>query len=222
MTSCCEMRASRALTWSSVRRWRSLPSRTGWPGIGIESCTPSASASGKILFSDSAAASAFGLPPSRQSSNWKRDCLTGFENATLPESTKVIFLQPQPWRERERERGRGRSLHQLLRLHSSRWQGSELTWRILATAQPRVPAPRRRHLAPAISSVLRPGRALHFISFRFRSIADEALCLGSRVDAKLALLGPRPPCRNEREARGEGWHSPCQAKCWSAILVYNV
>mmetsp|Transcript_4443 Transcript_4443/g.13485 ORF Transcript_4443/g.13485 Transcript_4443/m.13485 type:complete len:200 (-) Transcript_4443:829-1428(-) len=162
MTSCCEMRASRALTWSSVRRWRSLPSRTGWPGIGIESCTPSASASGKILFSDSAAASAFGLPPSRQSSNWKRDCLTGFENATLPESTKVIFLQPQPWR-------------------------------ILATAQPRVPAPRRRHLAPAISSVLRPGRALHFISFRFRSIADEALCLGSRVDAKLALLGPRPP-----------------------------
>ena len=106
MTSCCEMRASRALTWSSVRRWRSLPSRTGWPGIGIESCTPSASASGKILFSDSAAASAFGLPPSRQSSNWKRDCLTGFENATLPESTKVIFLQPQPWRERERERKR--------------------------------------------------------------------------------------------------------------------
>ena len=63
-------------------------------------------------------------------------------------------------------------------------------WRILATAQPRVPAPRRRHLALATWSTWRSGRARHLMSFRFKSMAAAALCLGSNVDARLTLRGP--------------------------------
>jgi hypothetical protein len=39
---------------------------------------------GKIRRSASAAASAFGLPPDRQSPNSNNDCRTGFENDTRP------------------------------------------------------------------------------------------------------------------------------------------
>lgn len=51
---------------------------------------------GEIFFKRSAAASALGLPPLRQSSNSNKGCRTGFEKDTLPESTSVIFRIPQP------------------------------------------------------------------------------------------------------------------------------
>ena len=108
-----------------------------------------------------------------------------------------LSAAPALERERERERGRGRSLHQLFRLHSSRWQGSELTWRILATAQPRVPAPRRRHLAPAISSVLRPGRALHFILFR----VQVHLLLPNKSFPAIFLVGGGLRSQNQERAQ---------------------
>jgi len=52
---------------------------------------------GKILFSLSAAQTALIFPPSRQSSNSKRGWRTGFEKDTRAESTKVMFLTPQPY-----------------------------------------------------------------------------------------------------------------------------
>ena len=52
---------------------------------------------GKIFFSLSAAHAALGFPPSRQSSNSNSGCLTGFENETRAESTKVIVRTPQPF-----------------------------------------------------------------------------------------------------------------------------
>ena len=53
---------------------------------------------GKIFFIASAAVSALGLPPCRQSSNWNNVCLTGLEYDTLPLSTRVMFLTPQPYK----------------------------------------------------------------------------------------------------------------------------
>mmetsp|Transcript_47757 Transcript_47757/g.86017 ORF Transcript_47757/g.86017 Transcript_47757/m.86017 type:complete len:222 (-) Transcript_47757:416-1081(-) len=67
----------------------------GCPGIGMSICTSFTSASGSTASTASRAASALGLPSA--ASRWvKRLCRTGFEKETLPESTNVIFLQPQP------------------------------------------------------------------------------------------------------------------------------
>mmetsp|Transcript_16105 Transcript_16105/g.43927 ORF Transcript_16105/g.43927 Transcript_16105/m.43927 type:complete len:232 (+) Transcript_16105:580-1275(+) len=71
-------------------------SATGCPGIGIIIRTPFASTPGKIRRSFSAAAAAFGLPPSRQSSNSNSDCRTGLLKDTSPPSTNVIRLTPHP------------------------------------------------------------------------------------------------------------------------------
>lgn len=49
-----------------------------------------------------------------------------------------------------------------------------LTISVLATLQPRVPAPRRRHFVLTTLSRSREGTSLHLISFRFRSTDDSA------------------------------------------------
>lgn len=51
---------------------------------------------------------------------------------------------------------------------------SVLTIRVLATLQPRVPAPSRRHLVLITLSRSKDGTNLHLISFRFRSTDDSA------------------------------------------------
>jgi hypothetical protein len=52
---------------------------------------------GNIFFKLAAAHSALGFPPSKQSANSNKGWRTGFENETLPESTKVIVRTPQPY-----------------------------------------------------------------------------------------------------------------------------
>ena len=90
-------------------------SGTGWPGIGMLRETPAAfyegiaqtqlwargakrihTTPGNIFFKWSAAHSALGFPPWRQSSKSKRGCRTGFENETREESRSVMFRTPQP------------------------------------------------------------------------------------------------------------------------------
>lgn len=66
-------------------------------GIAQHHSSAGLTMAGKICRSRSAAHCAFGLPPSRQSSNWNRGCRTGFEYETRAESTKVMFRTPQPW-----------------------------------------------------------------------------------------------------------------------------
>eukprot|EP00967_Tisochrysis_lutea_P025379 scaffold29290_cov31-Tisochrysis_lutea.AAC.1 len=61
---------------------------------------PRAWTPGKIRFSASAAAGAFGVWPPMHSSWTKRDCRTGLEYETMPESTRVIQCTPQPRRQR--------------------------------------------------------------------------------------------------------------------------
>lgn len=56
-----------------------LLSLTGWPGIGIDKLIPHEFTPGKIALRLFAAVSALAFPPSRQSSKWNKDCLTGFE-----------------------------------------------------------------------------------------------------------------------------------------------
>jgi hypothetical protein len=51
---------------------------------------------GNIFLSLAAAHSAFGFPPSRQSSNSNKGWRTGLEKETCEESTKVIVRTPQP------------------------------------------------------------------------------------------------------------------------------
>ena len=68
----------------------------GWPGMGMVRETPWLTAPGKIWRILLAAASAFGVPPCRQSSNSYRDCRTGLEKATLELSTKVMCRTPHP------------------------------------------------------------------------------------------------------------------------------
>ena len=67
-------------------------------GEGIKYLNKIHTIPGKIFFIASAAVSALGLPPCRQSSNWNNVCLTGLEYDTLPLSTRVIFLTPQPYK----------------------------------------------------------------------------------------------------------------------------
>ena len=50
-----------------------------------------------------------------------------------------------------------------------------------ATLQPRVPAPRRRHLVSLMVSRFRSGMRRQRISFRFRSTADSASLKGNRA-----------------------------------------
>lgn len=64
---------------------------------------------GYTLFNASAAHSALGFPPSRQSANSNNGCLTGLEKETVEESRRVMFRTPQPYsgrKEEERERRR--------------------------------------------------------------------------------------------------------------------
>mmetsp|Transcript_9205 Transcript_9205/g.39005 ORF Transcript_9205/g.39005 Transcript_9205/m.39005 type:complete len:565 (+) Transcript_9205:772-2466(+) len=73
---------------------------TGCPGIGTDIVTPTASTPGKTRFRFAAAASAFNLPPSRQSLNSNSDWRTGLEKETTPESTNVNEETPHPRRHR--------------------------------------------------------------------------------------------------------------------------
>ena len=83
------------------------------PAWGLRACVPTSSVvgnegqrdkatymvhttPGNIFLSLAAAHSAFGLPPSRQSSNSNRGWRTGLEKETCDESTKVIVRTPQP------------------------------------------------------------------------------------------------------------------------------
>jgi len=50
---------------------------------------------GQIFFNPSAAHWAFALPPSKQSSNSNKGCLTGLLKDTLELSKKVMFRIPQ-------------------------------------------------------------------------------------------------------------------------------
>ena len=52
---------------------------------------------GKTDFKFSAAASAFPLPPDKQSVNPNKLCRTGFENETVPLSINVMCRMPQPY-----------------------------------------------------------------------------------------------------------------------------
>jgi hypothetical protein len=52
---------------------------------------------GNIVFKASAAASALGLPPSKQSLNVNNDCRTGLEYETALLSTNVTFLIPHAY-----------------------------------------------------------------------------------------------------------------------------
>jgi hypothetical protein len=49
-----------------------------------------------------------------------------------------------------------------------------LTMSVRATWQPRVPAPRSKHLVDAMRGKSSDGNNLHLINFRFRSAADSA------------------------------------------------
>lgn len=60
----------------------------------------------------------------------------------------------------------------LSQIHS--FSPSILTIRVLATLQPRVPAPSRRHFVLTTLSRSREGTSLHLMSFRFRSTDDSA------------------------------------------------
>ena len=66
---------------------------------------------GNIFLNRAAAASALGLPPSRQSSNSNSGWRTGFEKETLPESTSVILRIPQPWHARQKKKSKKRRCH---------------------------------------------------------------------------------------------------------------
>mmetsp|Transcript_100 Transcript_100/g.467 ORF Transcript_100/g.467 Transcript_100/m.467 type:complete len:371 (-) Transcript_100:479-1591(-) len=140
--SCASMRSSSRLTSSSTAG--TSASGTGCPGIGIVIRTPSAFTPGKILRSALAAASAFGLPPPRQSSNSNSDWRTGLEKDTSPPSTNVTPRTPHPSRHlatahpnvpapssRHRvdatsaTRNCGSSLHRMsLRFRSTAWDAS--------------------------------------------------------------------------------------------------
>lgn len=56
----------------------------------------------------------------------------------------------------------------------SSFNPSILTIRVLATLQPRVPAPSRRHFVLTTLSRSREGTSLHLMSFRFKSTDDSA------------------------------------------------
>ena len=73
---------------------RVLPARRV-SGGSYEEAARARTTPGKIFFKFSAAHSALGLPPSRQSSNVKSGWRTGFENDTRALSTKVIVRTPQ-------------------------------------------------------------------------------------------------------------------------------
>lgn len=154
----------------------------GWPGIGIASVWPVASYDGQrstpvatcclwplttpgnIRLREAAAASAFGFPPSKQSSNSNRGWRTGFENETFPESTSVIFRTPQACDYRSAV-----PLDRYVCIYHEAFTSSAR-----ATKHPSVPAPSRRHLVPATVSKFRAGKILHRISLRLRSIACSA------------------------------------------------
>ena len=97
-TSCASTSCSRART-SDKTSSRSA-SLTGCPGMGMAMRCPADATPGKIRRRCSAAAAAFGAPPSRQSANSKSDCRTGLLNDTTPESTKVMFRTPHARRHR--------------------------------------------------------------------------------------------------------------------------
>jgi len=79
---------------TSARTAASSCGSTACPGIGTRSTTPRVTAPGKMRCSFSAAATAFGRPPDRQSSNSNKLWRTGFENATPPLSTSVMCRTP--------------------------------------------------------------------------------------------------------------------------------
>lgn len=60
------------------------------------------------------------------------------------------------------------------RNNTRKQQQSILTRRVLATLQPRVPAPSRRHFVLTTLSRSREGTSRHLMSFRFRSTDDSA------------------------------------------------
>mmetsp|Transcript_34364 Transcript_34364/g.110608 ORF Transcript_34364/g.110608 Transcript_34364/m.110608 type:complete len:274 (+) Transcript_34364:940-1761(+) len=97
MSCCCTSSSSAS---ASARTPSTSAAPTGWPGIGIPITTPRASAPGKMRRNSSAAAGAFFVFPPMQSLWAKSDWRTGFEYETLPESTSVIALTPQPRRQR--------------------------------------------------------------------------------------------------------------------------
>lgn len=68
--------------------------------MGITKSTPAATTEGKMARRASAAAAALGLPPSRQSWNVNRLCLTGLLKEIRAESTKVMWRTPQAIKER--------------------------------------------------------------------------------------------------------------------------
>lgn len=87
---------------------------------------------------------------------------------------------------------------EILRLHwsfSSRFHHisifihqSSFTMRVLATLQPRVPAPRRRHLVLTTLSKSNEGTSLHLISLRFRSTDDSASLQKTNSDDQIFIL----------------------------------
>ena len=156
-------------------------SATGCPGIGIIIRTPFASTPGKIRRSFSAAAAAFGLPPSRQSSNSNSDCRTGLLKDTSPpvNKTRVILIA-----------------HTIIKINLPSTNVTRLTPhpnKHLATAHPSVPAPSNRHFVDATSLCRSWGRSLHRISLRLRSTACDASRVGSIDVPKSTSRGPDRP-----------------------------
>ena len=96
--SCALINASRRATSFNTRA--ASFEDTGCPGIGTDIFTPVACTPGKTRARFAAAASALGLPPSKQSANSNSDWRTGFENETTPESTNVNRVAPHPRRHR--------------------------------------------------------------------------------------------------------------------------
>ena len=97
--SCARTSASRRSTSRSAAARASSPT-TGCPGMGTAITTPCALTPGKTRVRFAAAASAFSLPPSRQSANSNSDWRAGLEKDTRPESTNVNARTPQPSRVR--------------------------------------------------------------------------------------------------------------------------
>lgn len=99
---------------------------------------------------------------SQQSSYSNKLCLAGFEKDTLPLSTNVMSLTPQPMS-------------------------------VLATAHPKVPAPRSKHLVVANNSVFRFGHNLHLINRTFKSTACSMIIFVFITALASRMFGPGFP-----------------------------
>lgn len=156
---------------------------------------------GNIFLSRAAAASALGLPPSRQSSNSNSGCRTGFEKETRPESTSVILRMPQPWHPCQKRKGGGGGLKNVTNHERSRnvaskssrtkQQAPRLCNRLQVEGRENPPA---HQFEIQVDCLVREPVVQGRSSLRLTTKKDEANLLGSIIGARSATRAPSFPC----------------------------